>query len=131
MDPHSLWSFLLIGYVFSIAIETPILIVGLSPRHPLRHRLFAGIWLTACTYPIVILVLPLLIDAGEHRVTYLAVAETFAPVVECALFWAAFGVREEWRRASMWRDFATVTAANLASFVLGECLYASGWLSSG
>src|SRR4051812_11822396 len=130
MDPHSLWSFLLIGYLVSIAIETPILLVGLSARHPFRHRLFAGVWLTACTYPIVILVLPLWIDAGEHRTPYLAVAETFAPVAECALFWAAFGARQEWGRASMWRDFAAITLANLASFGLGEALHATGWLTN-
>ena len=50
---------------------------------------------------------------------YLAVAETFAPVAECALFWAAFGERAELGRASMWRDFAAITAANLTSFLVG------------
>jgi len=39
-----------LGYLFSILIETPILLIGLSPRHPLRRRVFAGVWLTACTY---------------------------------------------------------------------------------
>ena len=91
MDPGYLWRFLLTGYLFTIAIETPVLVVGLSRRHPLSHRLFAGAWLTACTYPVVILVLPMLFDPGEQRGLYLAVAETFAPVAECLLFWAAFG----------------------------------------
>jgi hypothetical protein len=122
MDPQELWLFLVPGYLFSVAVETPILLVGLSARHGYGRRLFAGFWLTACTYPIVVLVLPRLLmgEEGEHRTLYLAVAETFAPLAECALFWAAFGMREEWGRQSMWRDFVVITAANLASFGLGE-----------
>jgi hypothetical protein len=58
METGYLWSFLLRGYLFSIAIETPILLVGLSHVHPFKRKLFAGVWLTACTYPIVVLVLP-------------------------------------------------------------------------
>jgi hypothetical protein len=120
MDPAYLWRFLPLGYLFTIAVETPVLLVGLSRRHPLSHRLFAGVWLTACTYPIVVLVLPLCIDPLEHRGLYLLVAETFAAVAECALFWAAFGKREERIRWSMWQDLAAVTLANLLSFALGE-----------
>ena len=126
MRPGELWSFLPIGYLLSIAVEAPILVVALSRCHPLRHRLFAGLWLTACTYPIVVLVMPLAFDSS--RVLYLVVAETFAPVAECALFWLAFGDRGEWGRASMWRDFAVITVANLASFGAGELLGARGWL---
>jgi hypothetical protein len=129
MDPAYLWQFLVVGYLFTIAVETPVLVVGLSPRHPLWHRLFAGVWLTACTYPVVVLVLPQVINPAEDRVLYLAVAETFAPAAECALFWAAFGSRAEWLRPSMWRDLAVVTLANLLSFALGEVANAYGWLT--
>jgi hypothetical protein len=115
-----LWAFLPLGYALSILIETPVLLVGLSARHSLGRRLFAGFWLTACTYPIVVLVMPLLIPA---RGPYLAVAETFAPLAECALFWAAFGTRAEWGRRSMVRDMAAVVLANLASFGVGEAIY--------
>jgi hypothetical protein len=128
MDPAYLWKFLVVGYLFSIAVETPVLVVGLSPRHPLRHRLFAGVWLTACTYPIVVLVLTQLFDPTEGRWLFLIVAETFAPLAECALFWAAFGSRAEWLRPSMWRDFGVVTLANLLSFGLGEVAIDFGWL---
>jgi hypothetical protein len=125
MDPEYvryLWQFLLFGYGFSVLIEAPILFAGLSPRHSYSRRLFAGFWLTACTYPIVVLVLPLCIDTQEHRALYLVVAETFAPAAECVLFWAAFGTREEWGRWSMGRDFLVITLANLASFGGGELL---------
>src|SRR5436305_2087842 len=132
--PNYLWSFLLPGYLFSIAIETPILMVGLSARHSWGVRLFSGIWLTACTYPIVVLVLPLLfqqvleLDARAYHWLYLLVAETFAPVAECALFWMAFGKREFVNTRSMYRDLIAITIANLASFGLGEWFRYLGWL---
>src|SRR5439155_26613476 len=59
------WLFLIIGYPVTIAIETPILLLGLSPRHPMSRRLFAGIWLTACTYPIVVLIMPPLLIGAD------------------------------------------------------------------
>jgi hypothetical protein len=132
-EVRELWQFLPKGYLLSIAIEAPILLVGLSARHSMKVRLFAGLWLTACTYPIVVLVMPLAIgqmmsasvSEGVARAIYLTVAETFAPAAECALFWAAFGGRAEWGTRSMWRDFIAIIVANLASFGAGELL---GWL---
>ena len=126
MSPSGLWRFLPLGYLLTILIETPVLCVGLSGRHPLKRRLLAGVWLTACTYPIVTLVLPLLFNTSS-RAVYLLVAEIFAPVAECALFWLAFGTNEELGKPSMWRDFMTIILANLASFGIGEALNAWGW----
>ena len=101
---------MLVGYLFTVSIEAPVLLVGLSRTHPIKHRLFAGFWLTACTYPVVWLVLPPLF---EQRWAYLTVAEIFAPAAECLLFWLAFG------KASP-RDLAAIVVANLLSFGLGE-----------
>ena len=126
MSPSELWRFLPLGYLLTILIETPILCVGLSRRHPLSRKLLAGVWLTACTYPIVTLVLPLLFNP-ERRVSYLIVAETFAPVAECVLFWLAFGTRAELGNPSMRRDFITIILANLASFGIGEVINAWRW----
>jgi hypothetical protein len=126
MSPSELWRFLPVGYLFSILIETPVLLIGLSQRHPIKRRLIAGIWLTACTYPIVVLVMPLLF-AHTSRAIYLIIAETFAPVAECSLFWLAYGRAEETGKRSMWRDFATIVVANIASFVGGELMNAHGW----
>ena len=123
----SLWHFLPFGYLLTILIETPILLIGLSKRHSIRRRLLAGIWLTACTYPIVVLVLPPLFE-GRARAVYLIVAETFAPVAECILFWFAYGLPEELGKRSMWRDFLAIVIANLASFGVGEVLNSYGWL---
>lgn len=126
MSSSELWRFLPLGYLLTILIETPILCVGLSRRHPLSRKLLAGVWLTACTYPIVTLFLPLAF-ASTSRNRYLVVAETFAPVAECLLFWLAFGNREQAGTRSMWRDFIAIIIANLASFGVGEVLNAWQW----
>ncbi len=125
MDPTDLWAFLPLGYLLTVLIETPVLLAGLSPRHSLGRRLLAGLWLTACTYPIVVLVLPLAIDSRAHHGLYLLIAETFAPVAECILFWAAFGGRPKDR--FLWRDWAVIVAANLTSFLVGELMYFLWW----
>ena len=126
MSPWELWHFFPLGYLLTIAIETPILFFELSAHHSKLRRIGAGVWLTACTYPIVVLVLPL-VFTNSSRTAYLAVAETFAPVAECALFWSAYGKTEELGKRSMWQDFAAIVIANLASFVAGEVMAAHGW----
>ena len=116
------------GYLFTISIETPILLIGLSPRHSYGRRLFCGVWLTACTYPILWMVMPPFFDMNTQRWLYLLIGETFVPIAECAIFWAAFGIRAEWGKRSMWRDLITITLANLASFGLGEVINWLEWL---
>jgi hypothetical protein len=140
-DPADLWTFLPLGYALSVVLETPVLLVGLSARHSIRRRLFAGAWLTACTYPIVVLVLPQLVwrPLGEQAGywPYVAVAEVFAPAAECVLFWMAF-----WKQLSaadldkgigsgrrdFFRDMLAIVAANLTSFIAGWWLFR--WLSA-
>lgn len=126
MSPNELWLFLPFGYALTILIETPILVIGLSRRHSLKRKLLAGVWLTACTYPIVTLVLPLLFTP-EQRILYLLVAETFAPVAECVLFWLTFGRTEDPEKPGLWRDFIAIIIANLASFGIGEVFNLWGW----
>jgi hypothetical protein len=121
-QPSEAWSFLPLGYLLSVAIEVPVLLVGLSARHPFRDRLLAGLWLTACTYPIVVVVLPYCVWQPFGRAAYLAVAESFAPLAECGLFWLAYGDRSARFRRGMLRDFAAIVAANLGSFLIGEYL---------
>ena len=116
MSPWELWHFFPLGYLLTIAIETPVLFFGLSAHHSKLRRIAAGVWLTACTYPIVVLVLPLLM-VNQPRSVFLLVAETFAPLAECALFWLAFG------KQTTWRDFAAIVVANLASFAVGEVVF--------
>jgi hypothetical protein len=121
-----LWYFLPIGYLTTILIETPVLLVGLSPKLSFKQKLLCGVWLTACTYPIVILVLPaLLLDYS--KTLYLIVAETFAPVGECFFFWLAFRGRNLFETGDWIRSFAAIVLANLASFGIGEILHAYRW----
>lgn len=114
---------MLAGYLVTIAVETAVLAALLSRRHALRVRLFAGAWLTACTYPVVWLVLPPLF---AERWLYLLVAETFAPAAECAIFWLAFVRPLAPDRRATARELATITLANLCSFGVGEVLIAAG-----
>ena len=113
----------LIGYAIAVPVETLVLWFSLSSEHSLRVKIAAGFWLTACTYPIVILVLPALIDPRSSPVLYLAVAETFAPAAESALFLAAFG-----QRGARARDVAAIVLANLTSFAAGEIIRRTGVL---
>jgi hypothetical protein len=124
--PSDLWFFLPVGYLFTIAIEAPVLLLGLSKQLSFRQRLFAGVWLTACTYPVVVLVLPVLF-ASSPRSLYLLVAETFAPVAECALFWLVFHTRLDSSLKTTLRNFAVIVLANLLSFAFGEVLNSARW----
>jgi hypothetical protein len=112
-----LLGYLIFGYLMTVAIELPILLVGLGREHSTRVRVAAGFWLTACTYPVVVLVLPPLLWSPPwgSRVLYMVVAETFAPLAECLLFRAAFHTLSR-------RDALAILLANLASFATGEAL---------
>jgi len=125
MSPVELWQFLPRGYALTVAVEIPVLWFALSRRHDWRVRLGAGLALTAFTYPIVVLVLPLLM-AGYSRTAYLVVAETFAPLAECLLFWFVYDLPRPGTRRELWQDMGAIVAANLASFGLGEML-PGGW----
>ena len=120
-----LWWFLPFGYVFTILIEAPVLLIGLPRPVSVIQRLSCGVWLTACTYPIVILVLPALM-ANYSRAGYLVVAEVFAPVAECFLFWLAFR-RESFGPSAWVQAMIAIVAANLASFGAGEVMNYWGW----
>jgi hypothetical protein len=113
------WTFLPIGYLLTILIEVPVLVLGLAKDHPTGRRLLAGLWLTACTYPVVILVFPQVADPIDQRPAYLLLAETFAPLAECVLFAVGCGACR--------RDYLAITTANVLSFAAGEVLY---WLGT-
>src|SRR5687768_10118222 len=121
-----LWYFLPFGYLLTILIETPILVIGLPAKLSIKRRLICGVWLTACTYPFVVLVLPA-VFLGAPRWQYLAVAETFAPSAECFLFWLAFRRDGVWNNAQWIGAFAAIVVANLASFGAGEILNHFQW----
>jgi hypothetical protein len=55
------------------------------------------------------------------------VAETFAPVGECLLFWLAFRGRDLLNSADWVRCMIAIVIANLASFGFGEIMNHIGW----
>lgn len=116
--PDSAW--LAAGaWAATIAIETVVLAVLLSPRHGWHVRLFAGVWLSGCTLPVVWLVLPDVLPAALSWAQVVAVAEVFAPLAECGLFWwACIRPRPQDTRATA-RDWIAIVTANLASFMTG------------
>lgn len=115
-----LWKFLAVGWLATVCIETPVLLAALSPVHPFGRRLSAALWINACSYPVVVLVIPQFIDPRTQRGLYLTVAEIFAPLCECAVFYAAFHGVANFGRRVLWRDMAAILAANLLSFGIGE-----------
>lgn len=117
-----LWAFLPVGFLISIALETPVLLVGLSLRHSIRRRICSGVWLTACTYPIVVLVFPILIWPRFGYTAYTVIAEVFAPLAECLLFREAFR-DEDGRSEATRRDYVAIVIANLTSFGVGVWLF--------
>jgi hypothetical protein len=70
----------------------------------------------------------------EQRWLFLLVAETFAPVAECALFWFTFLRHAPSDRRATRRDFVAIVVANLCSFGVGEVVIAAGgfdWVKVG
>jgi hypothetical protein len=122
-----LFEHILRGYLLSVALETPVLLVGLSRWHSLRRKLFAGFWLTALSYPVVTIAFPRLIDPMINPLGFTVLAEVFAPAIECAAFWYAYQFRKQNTTISWRRDCIAIIMANLFSFAVGEMLKASGF----
>lgn len=129
-DPGFIVFALITGYTLGVILETPVLMAGLSSCHSIKTKLKAGLLLTACTYPFVIIVMPRLINPELHNTLYLAVTETLVPIAECAVFWLVFHRRLQrgpggvatLSREVLVRDFAVIFAANLFSFGVGEVI---------
>lgn len=109
------------GYAITVAVETPVLCVLLSKPHPLRRRVYAGLWLTACSYPFVTLCFPFLFDEGTYS-WYVITSEIFAPLSECALFWCAYLRNPPAPAKTVLRDCLAVIAANALSCLVGFLL---------
>jgi hypothetical protein len=126
VSPDYLWYFLPIGYITTILIETTVLIFLLSPKLSFKQKILCGIWLTACTYPIVVLVLPPLLMETSRNL-YLLVAESVAHFGECVIFWLAFRGCKDFETKDWIRCFIAILLANLASFGIGEILNYYRW----
>lgn len=111
------------AWAATLVIETAVLMALLSARHGRLTRLFAGIWLSSCTLPVVWLVLPEWLPRATPYAAYLLVAEMLAPLAECVLFWWAFVRPLPHDGRATCRDFGAIVSANLASFTVGEALW--------
>ncbi len=109
----------------TMAIETAVLVAGLSYRHRISARVFAGIWLSACTLPIAWLVLPWFFLAPGSDGAYVVTAESFAVVAECCLFWVAFVRPKRDDIPATIRDVMAILAANMLSYAAGEFILAT------
>jgi hypothetical protein len=125
--PQNEFAQFLVLYALTVVCETPVLLLALSRRHSLGARIFAGVWLNACSYPVVFFVFPKLIGGDPLTGTelipnHLIVSEIFAPVSECLLFWLAFIRGRPRDRGATIQDMVVVVLANLTSFMVGEFL---------
>jgi hypothetical protein len=126
----NLWIWMPICFVLTVAIELPCLAWGLSARHAWKVRLFSAIWLTACTFPMVWLVIPPLFEGAltpQSPPWDVLTAEVFAASAECLIFYRAFiwGRYPTAGRCPTVIDFATIVLANILSFGCGEWLRAA------
>lgn len=123
-----------VAWALTVGIESVVLWFGLAPRHTAGTRVFAGLWLSSCTLPVVHFVFPALRGLGVSAAGWIGLAELFAPVAECLLFAlvlapgsaAAHGVIPRGERG---RDFAAIVAANLASVGVGLLLARAAFLT--
>lgn len=123
MTPYGAWLFFVVGYVATISVELPVLYFGLTGRHSTSDRFMFAFMLTAFTYPIVILVMPMLLNPFG-RLAYVVIAEVFAPLAEVALF--RF-VDDRKIISRLDRDAVFIVVANMLSFLLGQA-FLSEWI---
>ena len=112
--------FLLCGGIITIVIEGTVLWFGLGRRYSTGEKLFFAAWLTAATYPVVVLVLPSLMSTSEPRSSYLFAAESFAIIGECVLFTIGSVCLD---KPVYFKELGVIAIANLISFAAGECYF--------
>ncbi len=103
-------------------IETPVLFICLGKRYTTKQKLLAGLLLTACSYPFVVFIFPLIWDPYKQFSIYAFVSEAFAPLSECFVFYLLFQrVKQQSQREKV-KDYLAVLFANLMSFLSGLIL---------
>ncbi len=118
--PHPL-RMAMVGYILSLVVELPVLILALSASYKLIEKVLAGLWLTACTYPAVSWLFSGFI---QEPVLLTFVREAYAAFGEAFLFWLAFVKLAG--RTCLRRDILVVILANVLSFLFGELLKSTG-----
>jgi hypothetical protein len=125
MTSPAVWVFLIIGYLATVAIEAPVLIAGLSTQRSRQARIAAAFWLTACTYPVVVLTLPAIAGSSNDWVTSLLLAEV---VVACGKSCSGGMMCGRQLIGGPQRDDLVILVANILSAALGQWLL-TDWLA--
>ncbi|MBX9687307.1 MAG: hypothetical protein K2X27_11435 [Candidatus Obscuribacterales bacterium] len=126
--PLPIWVGMVIkGYLLTIVLEAPILVWGLGARYKLKEKILAVPLLTACSYPFVTILFPIIWNPYEIYPCYITISETFAPLFECLIFALLFQKAKVISLNQRCSDFLVIILANLFSFVCGEFLKASGF----
>jgi hypothetical protein len=109
------------AWALTVLLEGLVLWFALAQHHSPRTRLFAAAWLSSCTLPLVHFGFPALRSWGVSNVTWVAVAEVFAPLAECALFVVVVAPATSGAAAhtATRRDLAAIVVANVVSFSAG------------
>lgn len=116
------------AWLLTVAVEGAVLWHLLHPMHAPRTRWFAAAWLSACTLPLVHFGFPALRAFGVPDAAWIALAEVFAPLAECALFALVVAplslgplcaTRCGGLAVMHRRDAAAIVIANVASFTVG------------
>lgn len=113
-----------LGFVLFIGIESSILIACLRKQYAKTQLIFAGVWLTFCTYPVINLLLATLLG---HTPFYYAISALMAPLVEFILFWIAFESDRRFFDARLLHALFAIATANIASFTCGLILHMLGF----
>ena len=127
IHPATLARMIAIGYLLTIAFETPVLYFGLGSRYTPKEKLLAGLVLTLCSYPFVVLLFPSIWNPYSDYGTYVLVSEIFAPVSECVVFAILFQRKKQLSSKPRLVDFFWILMANLTSFSAGELLKKIGF----
>ena len=112
--------FLLVAGIITIVIEGTVLWFGLGRRYSAGEKLFFAVWLTATTYPVVVLVLPSFMSTTQPSSSYLLAAESFAIVTEGTLFTIGSAYLE---KSVYFKELGVIVIANLISFGCGELFF--------
>jgi len=116
---HALVVDFVVAMVLMTACMALIFALGLSRRHSVKSRIAAAAWLSSCTVPVVLLVIPHFLPVIWHWLgAWSDIASLLVlDVAACLLFWLVFGNRSQLGKWSMYRDLISVGSALLLSVV--------------
>lgn len=105
--------------LFTVVLESLVLFLCLTPDIQPRQRLIAGLSLSLITFPFVNILFPMLLSPFENKIVFYVIAEMFACLTECLLFWFFFN-RSKTKDKQFFSNIIAIVFANFFSFSLYE-----------